>query len=222
MKDIGDTLIQHGYNYGGKDYLTNGESGEPQNVYTFFGPVYYQKLKHMVLDKMHARPRGPCAIMTRQPTEGRSKFVVVVIFMLCCVLVCSFIGICLFVLTGLFLNRDGGLRLGEMERDCLVGYGASNLMRERLMLSSDAYNVYACSECGLIMSEKWCQNCKSSLGIESFQVLFFFFFSFPFLSFSFLFSFLFFLFLFLISCETIASLCVQAVVPRASDDECGS
>jgi len=138
VKDIGETLIQHGYNYGGKDYLTNGESGEPQNVYTFFGPVYYQKLKHMVLDKMHARPRGPCAILTRQPTEGRSK--------------------------------DGGLRLGEMERDCLVGYGASNLMRERLMLSSDSYTVHACSSCGLIMSENWCQNCKSSLGIESFQL----------------------------------------------------
>ena len=71
-----------------------------------------------------------------------------------------------------------------MERDCLVGYGASNLMRERLMLSSDAYTVYACAECGLLMSEKWCQNCKSSLGIESFQVFYFSFF--PFLLFLFL------------------------------------
>ncbi len=67
--DCSEELIRHGFCYSGKDYLTSGTTGEGVGAYVFFGPVFYQKLKHMVMDKMHARARGPRAVLTRQPTE---------------------------------------------------------------------------------------------------------------------------------------------------------
>lgn len=130
LEEMSQILVNKGFNYSGKDMLYSGITGECLQAYIFFGPIYYQKLKHMVLDKMHARARGPRAVLTRQPTEGRS--------------------------------RDGGLRLGEMERDCVIAYGASQLLLERLMLSSDAFDVDVCNNCGLMGFHGWCNNCKNS------------------------------------------------------------
>lgn len=133
VEDMSDILIRHGFSYSGKDFVTSGITGESLPAYVFFGPVYYQKLKHMVQDKMHSRARGKVATLTRQPTEGRA--------------------------------RDGGLRFGEMERDCLIAYGASQLLLERLMLSSDAHQVDVCTGCGLMGYQGWCQSCKKSQGM---------------------------------------------------------
>ncbi len=57
-------------------------------------------------------------------------------------------------------SRDGGLRLGEMERDCLIGYGASAMLIERLLISSDAFPVSICKTCGLLGYDNWCHYCK--------------------------------------------------------------
>ena len=56
-------------------------------------------------------------------------------------------------------SRDGGLRLGEMERDCLIGYGAGNLIMERLMLSSDRFTIHVCQKCGFIGYAGTCVHC---------------------------------------------------------------
>ncbi|KAJ2764369.1 DNA-directed RNA polymerase III complex subunit Rpc2, partial [Coemansia nantahalensis] len=130
MEDMCRVLVENGFSYTGKDYVTSGITGEPVGAYIFNGATYYQRLKHMVADKMHARARGPRAVLTRQPTEGRS--------------------------------RDGGLRLGEMEKDCLIGYGASMLLLERLMYSSDVFEVHVCGDCGYLGYKGWCQMCRSS------------------------------------------------------------
>jgi DNA-directed RNA polymerase III subunit RPC2 len=60
-------LVQNGFSYSGKDYVTSGITGEPLEAYIFFGPVYYQKLKHMVMDKMHARARYDCLYLEKKP-----------------------------------------------------------------------------------------------------------------------------------------------------------
>lgn len=69
---IGDALEEVGLQREGNRMMVDGQTGEHMPMLSFFGPVYYQRLKHMVVDKMHARSRGPCQILTRQPLEGRA------------------------------------------------------------------------------------------------------------------------------------------------------
>lgn len=130
MPDCFDIMHQHNRLYSGKELLVSGITGEllPDEVY--IGPVYYQRLKHMVSDKVHSRSIGPTTSLTRQPTEGRS--------------------------------RDGGLRVGEMERDCLIGHGTTFALLERFMFSSDVYEVEICNTCNFIVASKFCMKCNSS------------------------------------------------------------
>ena len=118
VKTISERLQELGYESYGNEIMYNGLTGEQMETSIFIGPVFYQRLKHMVNDKQHSRSIGPMVNLTRQPAEGRS--------------------------------RDGGFRIGEMERDGLIAHGMSKFCRERLFDVSDKYSVYVCKKCGLI------------------------------------------------------------------------
>ena len=110
LEEIKDSLEQTGYDRCGDEIMYNGQTGEPMETPITMWPTYYQRLKHMVTDKMHARGLGPIQALTKQPAEGRS--------------------------------RMGGLRLGEMERDCLIAHACAMFLKEKTMDSSDIFEVF--------------------------------------------------------------------------------
>ena len=146
VEAVSNLLHKMGYQKQGNEVMYNGHTGRPLEAQIFLGPTYYQRLKHMVDDKIHSRARGPVTKLVRQPMEGR--------------------------------GRDGGLRFGEMERDCIMSHGTAQLLQvcvvavvvtttatcpplfltyvrayglqERMFFNSDAYRIHVCDRCGLI------------------------------------------------------------------------
>ena len=72
-QEICDRLKKHGFEENGYETMFNGMTGEQLEAKIFMGPTYYQRLKHMVSEKIHARSSGLVTTLTRQPLEGRSR-----------------------------------------------------------------------------------------------------------------------------------------------------
>ena len=73
MKNSSITLHKHGYQRYGNEMMSNPYTGVKLQNLIFIGPNYYQRLRHLVDEKMYSRSRGIVQALTRQPTHGRSQ-----------------------------------------------------------------------------------------------------------------------------------------------------
>jgi len=72
--------------------------------------------------------------------------------------------------------REGGLRFGEMERDCVIAHGMAEFTKERLMECSDAFRCFSCKDCGLIAVSNpvdgiWnCRGCGNTTNFSQIEI----------------------------------------------------
>lgn len=110
-------LEECGYDYNGTETMMCGWTGEKLRAEIFFGPVYYHRLTHMVSDKIFSR----ASTNQKRHTITRQP------------------------LNG--RANEGGLRIGEMEKDCMLVHGASKFLHEKMFDQSDKFIINLCVPC---------------------------------------------------------------------------
>jgi hypothetical protein len=130
MERINEVLAdKFGLTHYGDRVLYNGTYGEQMSASIFIGPIYYQRLKYMVADKINHRlpgiredgvpvPGGAYTVRERQVVSGRAN--------------------------------GGGIKIGEMERDSLISHGAFGFINERDMVRGDKFIVFISAASGEI------------------------------------------------------------------------
>jgi DNA-directed RNA polymerase II subunit RPB2 len=73
IRNAQKVLVENGYDGMGEEIMFNGMTGERLKAKIFMGPCYYQKLNHLVSNKIHTRARGQVHQISRQPCSGRSR-----------------------------------------------------------------------------------------------------------------------------------------------------
>jgi DNA-directed RNA polymerase II subunit RPB2 len=105
----------------------NEQKIQKEYMYEYKGPVFCLSVPSEIFFVRkdgkavwtgNSRNLGPYVLLTRQPSEGRS--------------------------------REGGLRVGEMERDALISHGTVQFLKERMFDDSDKYMCYVSKKTGLI------------------------------------------------------------------------
>jgi DNA-directed RNA polymerase II subunit RPB2 len=119
--NIANLLEQNGFDSKGDEMMYSGVTGEMLFTKIFIGPTYYMRLKHMSADKINYRGGG---LVDRGPVDARTR---------------QPIG---------GRAREGGLRIGEMERDSVISHGISRFMQESVTLRADGEHSLLCAESG--------------------------------------------------------------------------
>lgn len=133
VRDLKKALLDAGFEPYSHEVLYNGMTGEQMDADIFMGPIFYQRLKQMVEDKINYRDTGPRSLRTHQPTQGRSN--------------------------------DGGMRIGEMERDSLLAHGMSKFVEESFMDRSDGHEFLFDREQGRIDTSRDTVSMPYAMGV---------------------------------------------------------